>query len=371
MEKKNYKICFISRQVYPYLSKENHNSAGGAELQETLLAKEIFKRGNKVYFIVGDYGQDRYVSVEGLDVYKGFFSYNKGFVSKILEPIYFWRLLLKINADVYYRRTPHNLTVVIGLFCKIKRKKFIFAAGSDSHFQKEELNKMSFFFRLIYKVSSKLATLFIVQNQFQKDKAKEIFGINALIVKNMMEIPNEISIKKYKPVALFVGSILEYKQPEIFIDLAKKIENINFYVIGPCNNKDYYNLLKERANKNSNIKFCDYLTRDKILEIYKRDIILVNTSRFEGFPNTFLEAWSYGNPVISLNVDPDEVICNFRLGFHSRTYDKMVEDLKLLINDTNLRNELGLNGRKYVEENHSIEKVLDEFEGLIHNSLTQ
>ncbi len=368
---KSFKICFISRQAYPYLSEKNFNSAGGAELQETLLAKELLKRGKRVSFIVGDYGQDNYAIVDGLEIYKGFFSYDKGLINKILEPLSFWKLLSKINADVYYRRTPHNLSLVVGLFCKLKRKKFIFAAGSDSHFKKEELKKMGFLFWFIYKLSSKLSYIFIAQNSFQKEMAKELFGIDAIIIKNLMELPEEISIKRGKPLILFVGSILGYKQPEIFIELARALKNTKFYFIGPCNDKNYYNSIKRKSRKITNLKFCDYLPREKILELYKKDIILVNTSKFEGFPNTFLEAWSYGNPVISLNVDPDEVICKYKLGFHSKRDSKMIEDLHKLIENKNLRKKWGMNGIKYVGDNHSIERIVDEFEDLIQNSFKE
>jgi len=365
MGKKNFRICFISRQAYPYLSGKEYNSAGGSELQETLLAKELLKRGNKASFIVGDYGQESYTVIDNLEIYKGFFSYNKGILRKVVEPIYFWNLLSNINADIYYRRTPHNLAVIIGLFCKLKRKKFIFAAGSDTHFQKEGLHRMGLISRINYRLSSKVACVFIVQNSFQKKKAKEIMGINAVIIKNLIELPEEIFIKNGSPIVLFIGSVIEYKQPEIFIELARAIKGTKFYIVGPFNDKNYYDSLKEKAQDISNLKFCDYLPREKILELYKKDIILVNTSKFEGFPNTFLEAWSYGNPVVSLNVDPDEVICKYKLGFHSKNKEKMIEDLITLIENKKLRKEFGMNGRKYVEYNHSFSVVIEKYQEII------
>ena len=42
---------------------------------------------------------------------------------------------------------------------------------------------------------------------------------------------------------------------------------------------------------------------------------LLNTSVAEGFPNAFLEAWALGTPVISLFVDPANLIRTHRLGY--------------------------------------------------------
>ena len=53
------KICFVAPQAYPILSNTNHNSAGGAEVQQVLLARELIKQGFEVSFVVGDYGQER------------------------------------------------------------------------------------------------------------------------------------------------------------------------------------------------------------------------------------------------------------------------------------------------------------------------
>ena len=48
--------------------------------------------------------------------------------------------------------------------------------------------------------------------------------------------------------------------------------------------------------------------RHELPALYRCAVAIVNTSKLEGFPNTFLEAWSNGTPALSLRVDPDGVI---------------------------------------------------------------
>ena len=77
-------------------------------------------------------------------------------------------------------------------------------------------------------------------------------------------------------------------------------------------------------------------------------------------------------PVVSLHSDPDEIIGKYKLGFHSKTFQQLTEDVRTLLKDKQLREEMGRNGRKYVEKEHDITKVvpryLEVFNRLLKNT---
>ena len=56
------------------------------------------------------------------------------------------------------------------------------------------------------------------------------------------------------------------------------------------------------------------MPRGRVLELIDRSRAVVLTSRHEGMPNVFLEAWARGVPVLSLHFDPDGKIAKEGLG---------------------------------------------------------
>ncbi len=55
-----------------------------------------------------------------------------------------------------------------------------------------------------------------------------------------------------------------------------------------------------------------------------------------------------------MSFDPDDIIVNNQIGFHSKNQDQMKKDLHKLISDDSLRMVMGEKARKYAIENHSI-----------------
>ena len=55
-------------------------------------------------------------------------------------------------------------------------------------------------------------------------------------------------------------------------------------------------------------------THEDVNKLLERSHLLVNTSKWEGFSNTFIQAWMRSVPVMTLGVNPDGLLDNSYLG---------------------------------------------------------
>ena len=213
----------------------------------------------------------------------------------------------------------------------------------------------------IYGISK--AETILVQSNNQKSMLKENFGREGYLVPNfhpMLENPNAI-IKEKTPIqVVWISNFKQLKQPELFLALAKEFRNhpeLKFVMIGRPAGGASQKYLEVCINGLDNLKYLREQSNERINEILSESHILVNTSKYEGFPNTFIQAWMRKVPVVSLNVDPDDILKNRKVGFHSKNFEQMIMDLKKLIKDDNLREEMGERAQKYAYTKHSMKNI--------------
>jgi len=112
-----------------------------------------------------------------------------------------------------------------------------------------------------------------------------------------------------------------------------------------------------RAGYSGQVRYLGPLSlRDTEAQL-RHAALLVNTSKVEGFPNTFLQAFALGVPVISLAVDPDGILNGTGLGLRSGTYRQMVDDVRRVLSDRALAASMAECGRRYFAANHALGKV--------------
>jgi glycosyltransferase involved in cell wall biosynthesis len=366
---KKQKICFVALQAYPVLSKSDYELVGGAEVQQVLLANELKNKGFDISFIEADYGQHKLEEIEGIKVFKGVVRFIPFTISLL------WALC-KVNADIYYQRSAGAITGIVALFCMIKKRKFIYSISHQSNVDGTHIKDtylrhkpfiIRFLYKRIYKFGIRNADCIIAQNEDQKELLKKTFKKEGVIIKSGLFLVDGRQKKSMPPIVLWISTVKDWKQPEIFLELAKTISTTKFQMVGGSyhRDKEFYEDIKRSASKIPNLDFVGFVPYHEINQYFDRASIFVNTSTAEGFPNTFLQAWLRYTPVVSLNVDPDEIICKYKLGFHSRTFERMVEDVKILLKDEQLREERGINGREYVERVHDIHNIVEDYRKLL------
>src|SRR5207237_4985351 len=74
-----------------------------------------------------------------------------------------------------------------------------------------------------------------------------------------------------------------------------------------------YGEVRREAARRPNLVFHGRLSYHDASALYARARLLVNTSEVEGFPNSYLQAWINGVPVVSY-LDPGGVIARNGLG---------------------------------------------------------
>ncbi len=355
------KICFFSPSFYYTLQSD---MVGGAEIQQELIARHLLGKYSVSFIVAGKNQSQEIGGIEIINVERTF-NLLKRFVK-------IWNALSQADADIYYSAGMNRYLFLAALFCKLKKRKLVFAFINDPSTDSRLLQKFyaqSFFGRMakflqwhFSRIFIKRADAVLVQNLFQKKNVEKNFGKSSLLVPNAIEIGGFNESKK--SFVLWVGHISAVKQPELAAELASKLPGINFVVIGNKveTEKGLFGKMSKKFSEIENVKFIEKVPFPEIGKFFESAIALISTSSSEGFPNVFLQAWEKGIPVVSLNADPDEIICRNNLGFHSGNLEKMASQIKLLSEDIELNRSIGKNCREYCRKNHDAEKIIALYE---------
>ncbi len=162
----------------------------------------------------------------------------------------------------------------------------------------------------------------------------------------------------------WVGTLVQFKRPDILIKIARKITSVRFMVCGgpSKSSSGYGERMVNELRATRNIEYMGQVPPAKAQQVISSAALLLCTSDVEGFPNTFVQAWSNGTPVVSLNIDPGHMIARKRLGAVTGTFDRAVAEIKALIDSPRRRQEIAIRARKHIIENHSAAVVVRLFE---------
>jgi len=131
---------------------------------------------------------------------------------------------------------------------------------------------------------------------------------------------------------------------------------------GPADeDRGLYNEVKARAEDISNVQFSGFVPFREIDGYYARASAYLCTSTIEGFPNTFLQAWDHGRPVVS-TFDPDGIISQHNLGFHCTDFDDLVSAVRFAAENSW---DYAERTRAYLRQYHSPEVIVPQVEEVL------
>jgi hypothetical protein len=147
----------------------------------------------------------------------------------------------------------------------------------------------------------------------------------------------------------FIGlANLPVLAPE-FVELVERMPGYTASMIdGPLTKTHWlHKYVSADAARIANLIFHGQLPYRPANRSLDRARLLVDTTEIEGFPNTFLQAWVRGIPVVSL-FDPDEVIRREGLGHAVASLDELGRAAERLTTDSSSWFEVSARCRAYM-----------------------
>lgn len=146
------------------------------------------------------------------------------------------------------------------------------------------------------------------------EKAKRTYDLSD-IEPFFLPIPVEVPELKEityssKPSICFLGRLDPIKRPWIFFELARRFKDIEFIVAGKTHFPQIMEPVIKSYSDAPNLKFLGLVYGKEKEETLKKAWCIINTSVHEALPVSFLEALSYGKPIISCH-NPDELVSRF------------------------------------------------------------
>lgn len=278
------------------------------------------------------------------------------------------RILNEVRPDVIYQRIGCEYTGIAAYYAKRNDCKMVWHVSSDSNvlpFHLDKKTSRSFVTRYVEKKMLEYginnSDRIIVQTEWQAHALNKYYRVSSsCLIPNFQPVPNAPRKEKSPIKIIWVANIKPKKQPEIFIKLAnefKSRDDVRFVMVGRCGSSGWYRSILNQIRDSGIIEYLGEISQDEVNARLDESHILVNTSTYEGFPNTFIQAWMREVPVVSLEVDPDNILDKEGLGFCSRNYEAMREQMAALITNEDLRSRMGRRAREYAIRRHSLNNI--------------
>ena len=360
------RVCFVAPQAWAIFSGDTkHSVAGGAEVQISLVAEALARRGYDVSMICLDYGQPDGIEVRGVKVYKSYTPDEGLPVVRFIHPrlTKLWAAMKRADADVYYQRTSGVETAWVAAFTKRHGRYSIFAGASDVDFVPGKQDIALARDRRIFEWGVRHVDRIFCQNEVQQRTLRENFGRDGIVIPNCMAPSSRERAGRHGQYVLWVAILRHSKRAEMFLELARRLPQYKFVMIGgpEAGSEAFFEKVRADAATIPNLDFKGYMPFAEAEKWFDGARVFVNTSKYEGFPNTFLQAWSRGLPTVAF-FDTGSRVNGQPAYDQVETMDEMAARVDRLMHEDILWQQSSHRAEAFFRQSHSLDAIVEHYE---------
>lgn len=270
------------------------------------------------------------------------------------------RAAREFEPDVIIQHVAGSATGIMARAAKHLRKPFVVRISNDIWADERYKRVLRGHERALFRYGLRSADFVVCQNGYQKESLQSNWPDKRIeVIYNPFSIDDadRVPLRRFedRSYVAWLGWFQRQKNLPALLQVARRLESVSFRVAGsPPGTADA--ALRATLNQLEslpNVEFLGRLRRAEIGAFLSRAWVLLNTSRYEGFSNTFLEAFAAGTPVVAPEaVDPDSLLTGNRIGRTCRGFEGLADEVESMLVDPVEFHEMSARCREYVEKNH-------------------
>jgi glycosyltransferase involved in cell wall biosynthesis len=291
-----------------------------------------------------------------------------------LDTLRLYRALRRIRPDAIIQFVGCAHTGIAAFYALRHRCKMVWRVSSDRSVEPERSRWWALGRRIercFLEFGIRHAPLIAAQTEYQRQQLAQNFQRRGVVVlRNFHPLPRPVErerashwVESGDLLIVWVANLKPLKNPAAFVRLARALSDqprMRFVMLGRAMGDDSWTraLLADIA-ATANIRYLGERPQHDVNALLAHASLLVNTSDYEGFSNTFIQAWMRGVPVVSLHVDPDALLSQARLGVVTHDEEGLRSAVVELLSSDTIRHDISRRCRAYATARHG-EANIDE-----------
>lgn len=365
----DYDVCIVGFKCFDLLTNaEVPRYLGGIERMLVALARGLAQSGLRVAFVTFDEPAGASDEAGSIAVFRSYSPDEGSRGVRVLHPrmTSLYGAMSKAKSPMFIQMGQGIETLMVAACARLLGARMVYCVASDSDCLPHAPLIESDIERYLYKFGLRLCQQIIAQTRSQELMLQDHFNRTSDVIP-MPHLPTtpppDIADKviEERVEIIWIGRVVEGKRLEIYVELARLMPHITFHVIGSANKgSDYSRRVLEQAEETENVHVQGRVSEQQLFDLYTNARLLCCTSEIEGFPAIFIEAWSYGLPVVT-TFDPDDVVSSESLGQVADCAETLKTSIEQLLESQDSYLEVADRCQTYYKKNYTIDAIIPRF----------